>query len=561
MNSLKGAIAVAGAMLVFTATTVTAQRRVDSTVATTQNANATPQKMAGPDTTVGQTAAVIIRYDTVLIVPGRFGSFSAADRASALVARIAKYSGKASDSVKLVATETSTDLVIGETVMMTVTDADAAALGEPRETVAKAFAASISRELRTVSKSATLRTVAVGAAYTLLTTLALLLLFALLRRAFKRIDVALRAWRTRMPAVRFQKLELLSAAALIDALRSVVRFLRAAIVVVLLYFYLLIVLSLFPWTRPYSGQILGYVTSPLRQVGSAFLEYLPNIFFIAVIVVVARYVLKAIHIFFDAVERGHVSLGGFEPEWADPTYKIVRFLVMAFGVVVLFPYLPGGQSEAFKGVSLFFGVLFSLGSSSAISNVVAGVVLTYTRAFNIGDRISIGDTTGDVVTKTLLVTRIRTIKNVDITIPNAMVLSSHIKNFSAMAKSDGLILHTTITIGYDAPWKQVHDLMLNAAKATAGIIASPEPFVLQTSLDDFYVSYEINAYTDQPSVMARTYGLLHANIQDKFNEAGVEIMSPHYSTLRDGNQTTIPTDYLSKNYQAPPFVVRQGKEE
>ena len=207
---------------------------------------------------------------------------------------------------------------------------------------------------------------------------------------------------------------------------------------------------------------------------------------------------------FDAVERGHVLWGGFEAEWAVPTYKIVRFLVIAFSVVVRFPYLPGGQSEAFKGVSIFVGVLFSLGSSSAISNVVAGVWRTYARALYKRDRISIGDTTGDVVAKTLLVGRIRPIKNVDITIPDAMVLSSHIRNFRAMAKSDGLILHTTITIGYDVPWRQVHGLMLDAATATAGIVATPEPFVLPTSLDAFYLSYQLNAYTDQAAVMART---------------------------------------------------------
>ena len=157
--------------------------------------------------------------------------------------------------------------------------------------------------------------------------------------------------------------------------------------------------------------------------------------------------------------------------------------------------------------------------------------------------------------KTLLVTRIRTIKNVDITVPNAMVLSSHITNFSSSAQDYGLILHTTVTIGYDAPWRQVHELLIAAAQATGNILEQPVPFVLQTSLDDFYVSYQINAYTDKPSVMARTYSELHQNIQEKFNEGGIEIMSPHYSTLRDGNQTTIPESYLPESYKQPTFRV------
>ena len=173
------------------------------------------------------------------------------------------------------------------------------------------------------------------------------------------------------------------------------------------------------------------------------------------------------------------------------------------------------------------------------------------RPFQDGDRVKIADTVGDVVGRTLLVTRIRTIKNVDITIPNSMVLSSHLINFSSVAREHGLILHTSITIGYDAPWKTVHALMIAAAKATTHILEKPEPFVLQTSLDDFYVTYEINAYTDQANKQATIYAELHQNIQDKFNEGGVEIMSPHYANIRDGNQVTIPEQYLPKSYRAP----------
>ena len=227
---------------------------------------------------------------------------------------------------------------------------------------------------------------------------------------------------------------------------------------------------------------------------------------------------------------------------------------------MLFPYLPGADSPAFKGISVFLGVLFSLGSTSAIGNIVAGVILTYMRAFSLGDRVQIADTMGDVVEKTLLVTRIRTIKNVDITIPNAMVLGSHITNYSSSSQQYGLILHTTVTIGYDAPWRQVHQLLIDAATATENILQLPAPFVLQTSLDDFYVSYQINAYTDRPALMARTYSELHQNIQDRFNEARVEIMSPHYSTLRDGNQTTIPPDYLPDDYRTPGFKFETDKQ-
>ena len=202
-------------------------------------------------------------------------------------------------------------------------------------------------------------------------------------------------------------------------------------------------------------------------------------------------------------------------------------------------------------------MLVSFGSSSAIANIVAGVVMTYMRPFQLGDRVKIADTVGDIVEKTLLVTRIRTIKNVDITVPNAMVLSSHIINYSSTAKEGGVVLHTSVTIGYDAPWRQVHELLLAAADSTRGLMKEPKPFVLQTSLDDFYVSYELNAYTDNPNVMARTYSDLHQNIQDKFNEAGVEIMSPHYRAARDGNQVAIPPENLPGDYVPPAFRLEQ----
>ncbi|HSH14200.1 MAG TPA: mechanosensitive ion channel family protein, partial [Desulfurivibrionaceae bacterium] len=248
-----------------------------------------------------------------------------------------------------------------------------------------------------------------------------------------------------------------------------------------------------------------------------------------------------------------IKLPNFPADWAQPTYKIGRFLVIAFTAVVVFPYLPGSDAPAFKGVSLFIGVLFSLGSTAAVANVVAGIILTYMRAFVIGDRVKIADTIGDIIEKTLLVTRVRTIKNEDITIPNAMVLGSHIINYSSSARERGLILHTTVTIGYDVPWRQVHELLLGAARASENILAEPPPFVLQTSLDDFYVSYQLNAYTDQPNRMALTYSALHQNIQDRFNAAGVEIMSPHYAALRDGNQVTVPEENLAKSYVAPAF--------
>jgi small-conductance mechanosensitive channel len=225
---------------------------------------------------------------------------------------------------------------------------------------------------------------------------------------------------------------------------------------------------------------------------------------------------------------------------------------------MLYPYLPGSQSEAFKGVSIFVGVLFSLGSTSAVSNIFAGLSLTYMRAYRVGDRIKIGETVGDVIEMKLYGTRIRTIKNVDIVISNSQILQGHIVNYSAQARIRGLILNTSVTIGYDAPWRVIHQLLVDAALKTRDILKNPAPFIFQTALNDFYITYELNAYTDQAQFMARIYSELHQNIQDTFNEAGMEIMSAHYMHLRDGNRTAIPDPYLPKDYEPRALRVFQN---
>jgi small-conductance mechanosensitive channel len=270
---------------------------------------------------------------------------------------------------------------------------------------------------------------------------------------------------------------------------------------------------------------------------------------------ITRYTLRVLKFVAEAIERGELPVKGLHPEMARPTYQLARLAVVLFALVVAFPYLPGGQSDAFKGISIFLGLLLSLGSSSAVSNVLAGLVLTYMRPYRAGDRVKIADTTGDILQKSLLVTRLRTIKNVEVVIPNGSILSSQILNYSALARTRGLILNTTVTIGYDAPWRTVRDLLVTAALHTEGILPDPAPFVLQTSLNDFHISYELNVYTDRANEIQDTYSKLHEAIQDSFNAAGVEIMSPTFYALRDGNTVTIPADHRPEYYEAPSFRV------
>lgn len=397
----------------------------------------------------------------------------------------------------------------------------------------------------------------VASGLTALATLAFLAALAVLNWLFPKLYSLARSGQGLLKPLRIQKAELISLETMIDLYLGVLRLVRAAAVIFLLSLYIPAVLSFFPDTRGLANEIVGYMIQPVREIAiPALLAYLPNILVMVFVAVTTYYSVSFIHFVFREIERGNITLSGFDREWADPTYKIVRFLVITFSFVMIFPYLPGSGSPAFQQVSIFLGVLFSLGSTGAISHLVAGVFLTYTGAFKLGDRVKIADAVGDVVEKTLLATRIRTIKHEYITIPNGLVLSSHIVNYSASSGKPGLVLHTTVTIGYDAPWRDVHKALLDAAKSTEGLSETPAPFVLQTSLDDNYVSYELNAYTNQPETMAVAYSHLHQNIQDKFNEAGIEIMSPHYTSLRDGNRTTIPESYCSKDYEIPRFGVK-----
>ena len=327
-----------------------------------------------------------------------------------------------------------------------------------------------------------------------------------------------------------------------------------------LYFVFPIVFGLFPWTKGLSEKLYGYVLDPLKDIVIAFVNYIPNLFTIILIFIVAKYIVKFLKFISNEIRHERLTLPNFYPEWAKPTFNIARFLIYTFVVIITYQYLPYSDSSIFQGVSIFIGVLVSLGSSTAIANIVSGLIITYMRPFQIGDRVMIDNITGDVIQKTLLVTRLRTIKNEDITVPNSKILSSHSTNYTSSSNDLGLILHTTITIGYDVPHEKVSELLIAAAKDSEGIDKDREPFVLQTSLEDFYVAYQINAYTTQSHRMAAIYSEIHRNIQDKFNEAGVEILSPHYRAARDGNHIAIPDQYIPTDYKTPGFNINNNEK-
>ncbi len=380
-----------------------------------------------------------------------------------------------------------------------------------------------------------------GLSFTAITLLGATFLFRAIKFSFLKGREFIFASRGKyLHSIRFHRVVLLSEARLIEVLLWFIRLFEIALVVFLLYLLIPVIFSYFDFTENWASILFGYILDPLKTIVRSIFNYLPNLFFIIVSVVVGRYALRFIHFLFNEVEVRNIELSGFEPEWASPSYKIIRFLVIIFLAIVIYPYFPGSDTEAFKGISIFLGLIFSLGSSTAISNIVAGVILTYMLPFRIGDRVSIGDITGDVIAKTLLVTRIRTIKNVVITIPNSSVLGNSIKNYSKSMENGGLLLNTTVTLGYDIPWRKIYRVLIEAALETEGVQNDPSPFVLQNELGDFSVSYELNAYTINPSIMAVTLSRLHEKIQDHCSREGIEILSPHYRTVRNDRSSTIP---------------------
>ncbi len=371
--------------------------------------------------------------------------------------------------------------------------------------------------------------------------------------SFKKSDELLdRHFKRKIEVFESKSKRILKAKQIWNVLKYAINASRLVIVIAVIYIFLNFVLALFPWTRYFVFTLLSYTIGPVETLSAAFIDYLPSLFFLIIIYFVFRYLLVLAKAFFDQIDQGHLKIAGFETEWALPTYRIVRILVIILGIVIAYPYIPGSGSEAFKGVSILLGVLFSLGSSSLVANIIAGYTMTYRRAFKIGDRVKIGNYVGDVTDVRLMETHIRSLKNEEIVLPNSQILSGEVTNYSSLAAKEGLILHTTVGIGYEVPWRQVEAMLLMAAERTDGLMRKTEPFVLQKELGDFGVVYELNVFCRNVEKMPKIYSELHSNIQDTFNEYNVAIMTPHYvGDTEDAKVVPKEKWYVSPAYPPP----------
>ena len=312
--------------------------------------------------------------------------------------------------------------------------------------------------------------------------------------------------------------------------RRLVMVLLGVVTLAACYLWLTFVLRQFPYTRPWGEALGDRLLATLAWVASGILTAMPGLFTVAIVVVVTRIVSRLVRAFFDAVQQGRIHVLGLEPDVARPTRQIVTVVLWIFALVVSYPYLPGSNTDAFRGVSVFVGLVLSIGSTGVVSQAMNGLILMYSGALRAGEYVKVGDVEGTVMHLGMLSTRIHTLTREMVTVPNSVMVAKETTNYSRLSNEAGVAINTTLTLGYDIPWRQVQAILELAAQRTEGIRKAPEPFVLQTALSDFYVAYKLIAFVEDPRSRPRILSELHTHILDLCNEHGIQILSPHYES-------------------------------
>ena len=491
---------------------------------------------------------VIVEGDTLYYLFAKRGGHTPQQRAemnAAAITELGKRFNLQPDSVYIDSSDIVTDLMYGNKVLSSFTDQDGLWEGCSRDQLAAAKRKVIVDKLKVMKDEHSLWQLGKRILYFILVIVGQFLLFKLTIWLFNKLKARIQRLKdTKLKPISIQDYELLDTQKQVNLLVFLASLLRYAVMLLQLILTVPLLFAIFPQTKDLAYKLFSYIWEPIKSIFLGIVEYIPNLFTIFVIWLAVKYLVRLVRYLASEIQSERLKIGGFYADWAMPTFHIVRFLLYAFMIAMIYPYLPGSKSGVFQGISVFVGLIVSLGSSTVIGNIIAGLVITYMRPFKLGDRIKLNDTTGNVIEKTPLVTRIRTPKNEVVTIPNSFIMSSHTVNFSQSARDYGLIIHSEVSVGYDIPWRKTHQLLVEAALNTPGVVDDPRPFILETSLQDYYPVYQVNAYIKDANQLAQVYSDLHQNIQDRFNEEGIEIMSPHYIATRDGSATTIPKDDL-----------------
>lgn len=485
-------------------------------------------------------AAMVLFHGKELFEAADVSSVSAEKRVEILVRRFKKAAKSPLVSTKEFSVyhddELNVSLIMADAdTLCAVWESDAEHYGVPRQKLAEHWETLIRESIEQYRKDYTAENYIKGAVFAVIATVVLLLLGFVVRMLMGReMKVVEKKFAGQ------KMLKFLDGDSMVAMNNSLIKLIRAVVMIALFIFYLNLVFSFFPWTFNLSARLFELISTPVVNFVQAFVDNLDKLFALAVVIVLTSFVLRSLKNIFVQIGAGRVRIKGFYRDWADPTYRLVRIVVVAFAAVVAFPSIPGSSSPAFKGISIFMGVLFSLGSTSAVGNIVAGLVLTYMRPFVNNDFVEISGLRGTVVSRGTFSTRLQTPTNEIISIPNASVSSNHIINYSRRAEKGGVNVGTAVTIGYDVPWRKVHELLIASAQGVPDVKEDPPPKVLQLRLDDFYVEYKLIVTTSHPERRFTIRSNLHQNMQDNFARAGVEIMSPHYQSNRSGEEITIP---------------------
>lgn len=500
-----------------------------------------------------QGAPVAPFRDTLFLIHGSIGSFTVQQRAASInekIQQMEEYVLYSPDSLRLEEFNDQINIVYEDgkyqypRIIVSVDTLQAQIYGRSKTDLAQSYLNIIINAIDKEQYNNSWKRKGIQALTIILIVVAGYFFIRLIQYLYRRLRIVIRKLQNKKIKGFLGIIDAEKEVQIIFALLKLIRFL---IIATAIGAGILLIFKLFPYTTTLSDQLIDYIVAPLKKIGLSIKNYMPNLFTILIIVVIFIYIKKFLRSITDKITEGKITFKGFYPDWAKPTYNIVIVILSVFTFILIFPYLPDSDSQVFQGVSVFVGLIISLGSTNLIGNLIAGLVITYMRPFRAGDRVKMDDTTGTIIEKTALVTRVRTAKNEIITIPNSSVMNTKTVNYTFSANQYGLILFSTVTIGYEVPWRQVHELLLKVAYKTENLNRKQKPFIMQTALNDFYVEYQLNVYTKDANKMNDIYSDLRKNIQDVFNEAGIEIRSSHY------NVNTIYN--ASEPYEKPPYGV------
>ena len=481
---------------------------------------------------------LVIEGDTLLSIYASQGGQSPEYRVSRLQDKIKKI-GKSlkitTDSIYVFESEHTSDVMCGEVDLIRVSDLDGLWSGMSRQELARQQMAVIAKKIEELHDTYGLTAKLRGLAWAVVLIVIQILLFLLTKHFVRHIRRrVIDGFGGRLKPLVIKGYEFLNIHQAKRILLLLTRVLQVALIVIQLFISLPLLFSIFPETEKFTWNMINYVWNPLQDIALSFIHYFPNLVKVVIIIYIVRWLLRGIRYYTDEIARGNIKIEGFYADWAEPSYQIIRIFFIAFSIIVIWPLLPGSESGIFKGVSIFVAALFSLGSTTTIGNLISGLIITYMRPFFVGDFVRIGESEGIVVEKNAFITRLRDIKDNIITVPNNSILSMQTVNYTAAVRhSQGSIVHSDFTFTYKVPRQTIEQYLLEAADRSALLLKDPKPFVLVSTLEDFYTRYEINAYTVETHRLFAVYSELHKNILDVFREHDLEPTSSHFVSVKE----------------------------